>query len=57
MSNSNWQIGRAPYPDVIWQQTVKILIEMGIPDHLPFFLRNVYVGQGEVVTILHGTTD
>ena len=57
MSNSNWQIGRAHYPDVLWQKTVKILIEMGIPDHLTFFLRNVYVGQGEVVTILHGTTD
>ena len=51
MSNSNWQIGRAHYPDVLWQQTVKILIEMGITDHLTCMLRNQYVTTG------HGTID
>ena len=34
----------------------KILKEMGIPDHLTFLLRNLYVGQ-EATELLHGTTD
>ena len=35
----------------------KILKEMGIPDHLTFLLRNLYVGQEETVRTGHGTTD
>ena len=35
----------------------KILKEMGIPDHLICFLRNLYAGQGVTVRTAHGTTD
>ena len=35
----------------------KILKEMGIPDHLKYFLRNLYAGQGSAVRTVHGTTD
>ena len=35
----------------------KILQEMGIPDHLTCFLRNLYVGQEATVRTVHGTTD
>ena len=35
----------------------KILQEMGIPNHLTCFLRNLYVGQEETVRTGHGTTD
>ena len=35
----------------------KILKEMGIPDHLTCFLRNVYAGQEATVRTGHGTTD
>ena len=31
--------------------------EMGIPDHLTYLLRNLYVGQEARVRIGHGTTD
>ena len=30
---------------------------MGIPDHLTFFLRNLYAGHEASVKIGHGTTD
>ena len=30
---------------------------MGIPDHLPCLLRNLYAGQEAAVTTGHGTTD
>ena len=33
----------------------KILKEMGIPDHLTCFLRNLYAGQEATVRIGHGT--
>ena len=39
------------------QQTVKILKEMGIPDHMTCLLRNLYAGQETTVRSLHGTTD
>ena len=39
------------------QQTVEILKEMGIPDHLTCLLRNLYVGQEPKVNTGHGTTD
>ena len=35
----------------------KILKEMGIPDHLTCFLRNLYAGQEATVGTGHGTTD
>ena len=35
----------------------KILKEMGIPDHLTCFLRNLYPGQEATVRTGHGTTD
>ena len=35
----------------------KILKEMGIPDHLTFFLRNLYAGQEATVRTGHETTD
>ena len=35
----------------------KILKEMGIPDHLTYLLRYLYVGQGATVRTVHGTTD
>ena len=34
-----------------------ILKEMGIPDHLICFLRNLYAGQEATVRTGHGTTD
>ena len=35
----------------------KILQEMGIPDQLTCFLRNLYAGQEATVRTGHGTTD
>ena len=35
----------------------KAVKEMGIPDHLFFPLRNLYVGQEATVRTLYGTTD
>ena len=35
----------------------KILKEMGIPDHLTCFLRNLYAGQEATVRSGHGTKD
>ena len=36
---------------------IKILKEMGIPDHLTCLLRNLYAGQEATVRTGHGTTD
>ena len=38
-------------------QLWKILQEMGIPDDLIYFLRNLYAGQEATVRTGHGTTD
>ena len=38
-------------------QLWKILQEMGIPDHLTCFLRNLYAGQEATVRTGHGTMD
>ena len=35
----------------------KILKEMGIPDHLTYFLRNMYGGQEATVRTRHGKMD
>ena len=45
-------------PLTVWITTNwKIRKEMGIPDHLTCFLRNLYAGQEATVRIGHGTTD
>ena len=36
---------------------LKILKEMGIPDHLTCLLRNLYAGQEATIRTGHGTTD
>ena len=47
-----------PKPLTVWITTNwKILQEMGIPDHLTCFLRNLYAGQEVTVRTRHGTTD
>ena len=40
-------------PHKLWE----ILQEMGIPDHLTCFFRNLYAGQEATVRTGHGTTD
>ena len=42
---------------VVHNKLWKILKEMGIPDHLTCFLRNLYAGQEVTVKTGHGTTD
>ena len=46
-------------PSTVWITTNhgKYLKEMGIPDHLTCFLRNLYAGQEATVRAGHGTTD
>ena len=47
-----------PKPLTVWITTNwKLLQEMGIPDHLPCLLRNLYAGQEATVRTGHGTTD
>ena len=47
-----------PKPLNVWITTNwKILQEMGIPDHLICFLRNLYAGQEATVRTGHGTAD
>ena len=47
-----------PKPLTVWITTNwTILQEMGIPDHLPGLLRNLYAGQEATVRAGHGTTD
>ena len=47
-----------PKPWTVWITTTwKILQDMGIPDHLPCLLRNLYAGQEATVRTEHGTTD
>ena len=47
-----------PKPLTVWITTNwKILQEMGIPDHLTCFLRNLYAGQEATVRTRHGTTN
>ena len=45
-------------PLIVWITTNwKILKEMGIPDHLICFLRNLYAGQEATLRTGHGPTD
>ena len=47
-----------PKPLTMWITTNwKILKEMGIPDYLTCFLRNLYAGQEATVRTGHGTTN
>ena len=46
-----------PKPFCGSQQTVEILEDTGIPDHLTCLLRNLYAGQEATVRSGHGTTD
>ena len=47
-----------PKPLTVWIPiNWKILQEMGIPDHLPCLLRNLYAGQDATGRTGHGTTD
>ena len=42
----------------MWITTnLKILKEMGVPDHFTCLLRNLYAGQEATVRTLYGTTD
>ena len=47
-----------PKPLTVWiTANWKILQEMGIPDHLTYFLRNLHAGQEATVRTGHGTTN
>ena len=50
-----------PKPLTVWITTnkklLKILQEMGLPDHLTCLLRNLYAGQEATVRTRHGTMD
>ena len=47
-----------PKPWTVWITiNWKILKEMGIPDHLTGFLRNLYTSQEATVRTRHGMTD
>ena len=47
-----------PKPLTVWITTnCGKFLEMGIPDHLTFLLRNLYAGQEARVRTGHGTTD
>ena len=43
--------------DCVDHNKLKILKEMGIPDHLTCLLRNLYAGQEATVRTGHGTAD
>ena len=45
------------FDSVNHNKLLKILQEMGIPDHLNCLLRNLYAGQEATVRTGHGTTD
>ena len=46
-----------PFDFVDHKKLWKILKEMGIPDHLTCFLRNLYASQEATIRNGHGTTD
>ena len=48
-----------PKPLTVWntKKLWKILKDMGTPDHLTYFLRNLHAGQEATVRTGHGTTD
>ena len=57
-SRKTYALLTTPKPLTVWITTNwKILKEMGIPDHLPCLLRNLYAGQEVTVRTGHGTTE
>jgi len=47
-----------PMPLIVWIKTdLKILLEVGLPDHFTCLLRNLYAGQEATFRTGHGTTD
>ena len=46
-----------PFNCVDYSKLWKILKRMGVPNHLTYLLRNLYVDQDTTVRIRHGTTD
>ena len=44
-----------PFDCMDYNKLYKILKEIGIPDHLTYFLRNLYAGQEAIVRTGHGT--
>ena len=47
-----------PKPLIVWiTTTCAKFLELGIPDHLTYFLRNLYAGQKATVRSRHGTMD
>ena len=48
-----------PKPVTVWITTIcaTFLKEIGLPDHLPCLLKNLYAGQEATVRTGHGTTD
>ena len=47
-----------PKPLTVWiTKNWEILKQMGVPNHLTCFLRNLYAGQEATVRTGHGTTD
>ena len=52
----NWDRAKA-FDCVDHKKLLKILKEMGIPDHLTCLLRNLYAGQEATVRTRHGTAD
>ena len=46
-----------PKPLTVWIATNWKFLEMGIPDHLTYLLRNLYAGQEATVRTGQGTTD
>ena len=46
-----------PKPLTLWTTTNWKIQDMGIPDHLTCFLRNLYAGQEATVRTGQGTTD
>ena len=55
--NPFWQSNAKAFDCVDHNKPWKILKEMGIPDHLTCFLRNLYAGQEATVRTGHGTAD
>ena len=45
------------FDSVDYKKQWKILIEIGMPDHLTCLLRNLYVGQKSTIRTLYGTMD
>ena len=55
---STFALLTTPKPLTMWITTnCGKFLEMGIPDHFAYLLRNLYAGQEATVRSEHGTTD